>query len=68
MLASSSVTVEAECCWQNGWGQDAWQFPQGGVDKGESAEQALFRELYEEVGFKGQRCENCAANQKMVAL
>lgn len=30
----------------------AWQFPQGGVDKGESPEQALRRELEEEVGIK----------------
>ena len=30
--------------------QDAWQFPQGGIQQGESAEQALFREFNEEVG------------------
>jgi len=29
---------------------DIWQFPQGGIDEGESAEQALFRELEEEIG------------------
>ena len=32
-------------------GHDAWQFPQGGINEGESAEQALFRELGEEVGL-----------------
>ena len=32
-------------------GRDAWQFPQGGINAGESAEQALYRELYEEVGL-----------------
>jgi putative (di)nucleoside polyphosphate hydrolase len=30
----------------------AWQFPQGGVDDGENAEQALFRELAEEIGVR----------------
>lgn len=29
---------------------DAWQFPQGGIDEGESAKEALFRELKEEIG------------------
>ncbi|HKY69973.1 MAG TPA: RNA pyrophosphohydrolase, partial [Gammaproteobacteria bacterium] len=31
--------------------QDAWQFPQGGLQESESLEDALFRELYEEVGL-----------------
>ena len=32
--------------------QSAWQFPQGGVDEGEAVEQALFRELKEELGLE----------------
>lgn len=32
--------------------EGVWQFPQGGIDEGESAEQALFRELEEEIGTK----------------
>lgn len=32
-------------------GTDSWQFPQGGVDSGESTLQALYRELKEEVGL-----------------
>ncbi len=32
-------------------GQDAWQFPQGGINAHESVEEALFRELHEEVGL-----------------
>lgn len=31
--------------------QDAWQFPQGGINPSEKPEQALYRELNEEVGL-----------------
>lgn len=31
--------------------RNAWQFPQGGVDDGETLEQALTRELHEEIGI-----------------
>lgn len=37
--------------WTRRIGQNSWQFPQGGVDPGESSEQALFRELKEEIGL-----------------
>jgi putative (di)nucleoside polyphosphate hydrolase len=30
--------------------EDAWQFPQGGIDEGETPQKALFRELKEEIG------------------
>jgi len=31
---------------------DVWQFPQGGIDEGEEVQEALFRELEEEIGTK----------------
>jgi len=38
------------------WGKrirtHSWQFPQGGIKHGESPEQAMFRELHEEVGLR----------------
>lgn len=37
------------------WGkrikQNSWQFPQGGIKSGESPEQAMYRELTEEIGL-----------------
>lgn len=33
-------------------GAKGWQFPQGGLHAGESAEEAMFRELHEEVGLR----------------
>ena len=33
-------------------GQDAWQFPQGGIKSDETPEQAMYRELMEEVGLE----------------
>ncbi len=33
-------------------GRSGWQFPQGGIAPDESTEQAMFRELNEEIGFE----------------
>ena len=38
-------------------GADAWQFPQGGIDEGETPEDALYRELYEETGLERDKIE-----------
>ena len=37
--------------WAKRNGKDAWQFPQGGIKKGESIELAMYRELKEETGI-----------------
>lgn len=43
------------------WGkrirEHSWQFPQGGIKHGESPEQAMYRELYEEVGLLPEHVE-----------
>lgn len=50
------------------WGrrchQSAWQFPQGGVNPGESALQAMYRELQEEVGLLPQDVEVILATDR----
>ena len=40
-----------ELLWARRIGQTSWQFPQGGIKRQESPEQALYRELEEEVGL-----------------
>ena len=37
--------------WARRYGQNSWQFPQGGIKQNETPEQAMFRELNEEVGL-----------------
>ena len=38
-------------------GRDAWQFPQGGIRPAETPEEALYRELHEEVGLEPESVE-----------
>ena len=42
---------QGQLLWAKRIGQSAWQFPQGGIKQSESVEEALFRELDEEVGL-----------------
>jgi len=49
--------------WARRRGQSSWQFPQGGINEGESAEQAMFRELDEEVGLKRDDVQVLACTQ-----
>jgi putative (di)nucleoside polyphosphate hydrolase len=44
--------AENRVFWARRFGRDGWQFPQGGIQAHESPEQALFRELHEEVGLE----------------
>lgn len=41
----------SEVLWARRIGQESWQFPQGGIKKDETPEDAMFRELREEVGL-----------------
>ncbi|MEM7195758.1 MAG: RNA pyrophosphohydrolase [Pseudomonadota bacterium] len=43
---------------------DGWQFPQGGIEPQETAKQAAFRELYEEVGLRPDDVELLGSTDK----
>ena len=55
---------KGQLLWAKRLGQDAWQFPQGGVQQNESPEEALLRELNEEVGLDPEDVEIVACTDK----
>ena len=46
------INAKNQVFWGKRIRQDAWQFPQGGIQHGETPEQAMYRELHEEVGLQ----------------
>jgi putative (di)nucleoside polyphosphate hydrolase len=46
------VNQQNDVFWGKRIREHSWQFPQGGIKKGETPEQAMFRELHEEVGLR----------------
>lgn len=55
---------EGKLLWAKRIGQNAWQFPQGGIQEGESPEDALFRELAEEVGLTEEHVEILGSTER----
>jgi len=49
--------------WARRIGQDAWQFPQGGIRSDETPREALYRELNEEVGLQPHHVEIIASTR-----
>ncbi|MBI3773015.1 MAG: RNA pyrophosphohydrolase [Gammaproteobacteria bacterium] len=48
---------EGKLFWARRIGQNAWQFPQGGIRTDEEPEEAMYRELAEEVGLRPEHVE-----------
>ena len=48
------VNHRNEVFWGKRVREHSWQFPQGGIKYGETPEQAMYRELYEETGLKAE--------------
>jgi putative (di)nucleoside polyphosphate hydrolase len=58
------INQEGSVFWCKRVGQDAWQFPQGGILHTETPEQAMYRELREETGLLPEHVEviGCTRN------
>lgn len=54
---------QGQVLWARRFGQNSWQFPQGGINPNETAEQAMFRELNEEVGLSAKDVKILASTQ-----
>ena len=57
------ANAHGQVLWAKRLGWDAWQFPQGGIDAHETPEDALFRELKEEIGLSPEHVEVLACTR-----
>ena len=54
---------DGEVFWGKRIGQTSWQFPQGGIDHGETPLEAMYRELQEETGLLEKHVEVMGSTQ-----
>ena len=57
------ANAQGQVLWAKRLGWDAWQFPQGGINANETPEEALFRELKEEIGLSPEHVEVLACTR-----
>jgi putative (di)nucleoside polyphosphate hydrolase len=56
--------TDTQVLWARRSRHDGWQFPQGGIESNETAEEAVYRELYEEIGLLPQHVDLIGTTQK----
>jgi len=54
---------QGQVLWARRIGQTSWQFPQGGINQGETPEQAMYREVEEEIGLTAKDFEIIAVTR-----
>lgn len=54
---------QGKVLWAKRIGEEAWQFPQGGINDDENPDEALYRELEEEVGLQENAVKIIACTQ-----
>ncbi len=57
------INKENRVFWGRRAGQHSWQFPQGGIDNGETPVEAMYRELWEETGLQAEHVELLAQTE-----
>lgn len=50
-------SAEGKVFWARRYGQNTWQFPQGGIQASETPDEAMYRELFEETGLLAEHVE-----------
>jgi len=63
-VAMVIINAEGRVFWGKRCRQGSWQFPQGGINEGETALAAMYRELHEEVGLYPQDVEVISATDR----
>ncbi len=58
------ANARGQVFWAKRIGQEAWQFPQGGIRESESPEEAMYRELEEEVGLRANQVRVIASTRR----
>ena len=56
-VASVIINRDYKILWAKRTNENNWQFPQGGIQTGETPEEAMYREVYEEVGLEPENIE-----------
>ncbi len=57
------ANTQGQVLWTKRVGHNSWQFPQGGIDRGETPIDTMYRELWEEIGLRPEHVDVLAVTK-----